>query len=187
MIGTATGSGRLVITLCNYSKYQDIQDNGGMAAGTATGTKVGQSWDLKEQGNKLTIEEEPRGSSNYRSKMRVSENDFLIWWKAYPRKTAKLAAEKSWQAAVKRGVDPAHLLQAALAYAAHPPVEQQYIPHPSTWLNQGRYDDSPEAPDAHTSRDSDDWLGTANGHASHDNGYRNPLARAAAEARRNRS
>lgn len=62
MIGTDTGTGRLVITICNYAKYQDRGDAAGTGVGTATGTAAGQQRDLKEQGNKGTIEEEPYGS-----------------------------------------------------------------------------------------------------------------------------
>lgn len=62
MIETESGTGRLIITICNYAKYQDLKDQSGTATGTATGTAAGQQRDIKEQGNKGTIEEEPIGS-----------------------------------------------------------------------------------------------------------------------------
>lgn len=62
MIETHTGTGRLIVTICNYSKYQDVSEQAGTATGTPTGTAAGQQRDTKEQENKGTIEEEPIGS-----------------------------------------------------------------------------------------------------------------------------
>ncbi|PKR57492.1 hypothetical protein [Thalassospira lohafexi] len=45
MIRTATGTGQLVITVCNYDKYQAEQEESGTATGTATGTAAGQQRD----------------------------------------------------------------------------------------------------------------------------------------------
>jgi hypothetical protein len=70
---------------------------------------------------------------------------FDRFWKAYPRKVGKAAAVKSWKAAINRGADPEQMATAAEAFriqSAH--TEKQYIPHPSTWLSQGRYEDEPE-------------------------------------------
>jgi hypothetical protein len=52
MIETETGTGRAVITICNYARYQDLSDDGGTVTGTPTGTAAGQQRDTKEQGNK---------------------------------------------------------------------------------------------------------------------------------------
>jgi hypothetical protein len=46
MIGTLSGPNGLVITICNYDKYQDVQQ----ARGTDAGTVAGQSRDTQEQG-----------------------------------------------------------------------------------------------------------------------------------------
>ena len=43
MIGTSTDDGQLVITICNYDRYQSIDDNGEVSTGTASGTRTGQS------------------------------------------------------------------------------------------------------------------------------------------------
>jgi hypothetical protein len=66
MIETESGTGRLLITICNYDKYQDISDIHGTATGTQSGTAAGQQRDIKEQGNKETIDKEPNGSSSKR-------------------------------------------------------------------------------------------------------------------------
>ena len=66
---------------------------------------------------------------------------------AYPRKVGKQGAVKAIQRAATRHPMPA-LLQAVIAYAtavkAWPASEKQYVPHPQTWFNQGRYEDDPK-------------------------------------------
>lgn len=76
----------------------------------------------------------------------VKQQKFDEFWKVYPRKVGKLAAKKAWGR-----IKPAPGLYDKILLA----VEQQkknlqwqrdngqYIPHPSTWLNQGRWDDEP--------------------------------------------
>ena len=62
MIERATGQGRSIITICNYSNYQDFSNEPGQATGQATGQQSDSYRTTKEQGNKGTIEEEPNGS-----------------------------------------------------------------------------------------------------------------------------
>lgn len=67
--------------------------------------------------------------------------EFDAWWQHYPNKVAKDAAARAYAAAVKRGATPAELA-AGLARAVWP-ADPNYIPHPSTWLNGGRWKDQP--------------------------------------------
>jgi hypothetical protein len=75
---------------------------------------------------------------------------FLAWWDAYPRKVGKLAALRAWERAWARvgGPAPHQTLQAAcVAFAAASSGgDPQYLPHPSTWLNQGRWEDPEPMP-----------------------------------------
>lgn len=72
---------------------------------------------------------------------------FERFWSSYPRKVAKDAAWLVWQ---KRKPDDALTAQmiAAVLEQTHSPQWQkdggQFIPHPRTWLNQGRWQDGPE-------------------------------------------
>lgn len=70
--------------------------------------------------------------------------DFEAFWRAYPRKSGKLAAGKAYATAIKRGVDPQIMLAAASAYAASPGRDPDFTKHASTWLNAGCYDDQIE-------------------------------------------
>ena len=84
------------------------------------------------------LQEKARARESVKSKIGFAE-----FWAAYPRRTGKLAAEKAFAMAIKRGTTADHIVEAATRYAANPPDDPQFIPHPATWLNQGRYDDEP--------------------------------------------
>jgi uncharacterized protein YdaU (DUF1376 family) len=66
--------------------------------------------------------------------------DFDDFWAAYPRKVGKDAARKAFASALKRA-SVADI--AAGLNAARWPSERQFIPHPATWLNAGRWQDDP--------------------------------------------
>jgi len=81
---------------------------------------------------------------------------FVAWWELYPRKVGKLKAAKAYEAAVKlikaeRLCETSdaykRLLDAVYAFANSDKGrgDRQFIPHPIKWLNEGRYDDDPEA------------------------------------------
>lgn len=67
MIETETGTGRLLITICNYEKYQEVGGKTGTPRGTRNGTRAGQQRDIKEEGNK-GIREEANASSGARAR-----------------------------------------------------------------------------------------------------------------------
>jgi hypothetical protein len=63
---------------------------------------------------------------------------FDIFWAAYPRKTAKGTAEKSW----KKIRPDEQLLEEILAAVAKQKstwTDPKFIPHPATWLNAKRW------------------------------------------------
>lgn len=75
--------------------------------------------------------------------------EFVRFWVLYPRKVAKPVALKSYKRArLDTPVeDIAHGLRAQLPELLA--RERAHVPHPSTWLNQRRWEDAPE--DASTS------------------------------------
>lgn len=73
---------------------------------------------------------------------------FEVFWKTYPRRQGKGAARKSFTGAVGNGADPRMLIESAAAYAQNCRnigKEAQFIPYPSVWLNQERWEDELEA------------------------------------------
>lgn len=73
---------------------------------------------------------------------------FESWWEGYPRKTGKAAAAKAYDKARKSATADelmAGLVNACAVWTADR-TEARFIPHPATWLNQGRWDDEQPAP-----------------------------------------
>ena len=70
---------------------------------------------------------------------------FEEFWSKYPRKVAKRAAQKAWNK-----LSPSEQMSAVEALEAHnryyrvKGTGQDFIPHPATWLNQGRWEDELE-------------------------------------------
>ncbi len=84
---------------------------------------------------------------------------FAEFWEAYPRKTAKDDARKAWMKATKRA-KPAEIM-AGLARATFDQREfPRFVPHPTTWLNRGQWQDEGGAPP------TDQLTGTARARAA---------------------
>jgi hypothetical protein len=91
------------------------------------------------------------------STLRYRES-FAIFWAAYPRKVGKIAAEKAFAKAARAAGNPEAVLAglARATFAADP----QYVPHPATWLNQGRWADEPD-PAPPLAKESRPWENTS--------------------------
>ena len=77
---------------------------------------------------------------------------FEDFWAVYPKTpTGKQAAKRAWDKAVKIA-SPSFIVDGARRFAADPNLpskaEEQFIPHASTWLNAGRWEDGPLPPRA---------------------------------------
>lgn len=75
-------------------------------------------------------------------------DDFEYFWKLYPRPVGKGVAFRSWQRLSmpqKRKAYAALVRQLADLKAKSRSPRGNICPHPSTWINQGRFDDEPEA------------------------------------------
>jgi len=72
----------------------------------------------------------------------------LIIYNYYPRKVGRTKALASIIKCLMEGEDPVLMRNATRKYAecvaSWPEEEKRYIPHPSTWFNQGRFMDDPE-------------------------------------------
>jgi hypothetical protein len=74
-------------------------------------------------------------------------NPFEEFWNLYPRRIAKKAALKSYLRALK-DTTHAKIIEGVKRYASYcntKGTEPQFIAHPATWLNQGRWDDELDA------------------------------------------
>ncbi len=71
MIETEAGHGKLIITICNYGKYQDATKPKRDTSGTPNGTAAGHERDIKEPVNQITKEDTPlppKGAGKSRAK-----------------------------------------------------------------------------------------------------------------------
>ncbi|WP_318744805.1 MULTISPECIES: helix-turn-helix domain-containing protein [unclassified Corynebacterium] len=86
-----------------------------------------------------------KGSQTHNLSERESRSDrFDEFWDAYPRKVGKKKARAKFAAAVKAAGDAQRVIDGAQRLAADPNLpEKQFIPHPTTWLERGGWDDEP--------------------------------------------
>lgn len=72
--------------------------------------------------------------------------DFKTFWTSYPRKVGKEAAFKAWGRAKRKPPLPDVLaaVEAAKATEQWQRDNGNFIPHPATWINQGRWHDEHE-------------------------------------------
>jgi len=71
---------------------------------------------------------------------------FEAFWKFYPRKTGKILASKAFTKATK-ATAPSHIIEGVRRLAVDPNLpEKKFIPHPTTWLARGGWDDEPFPP-----------------------------------------
>lgn len=95
----------------------------------------------------LTINQEPVDQKT--PAQAPAEELFPKFWKLYPNKKGKAAAEKAWKK-LKVTDDLFTLIAQGLAKQCVSPGwtkdNGQYIPHPATWLNGKRWEDEVQAP-----------------------------------------
>jgi hypothetical protein len=84
----------------------------------------------------------------------LSHRAFEEFWKRYPRKVGKLAAKRKWDALNPGPIVIAQIMD-TLAWQIEEWTDPRFIPHPATWLFQGRYLDERPAVQA---EDSESYL-----------------------------
>jgi hypothetical protein len=76
---------------------------------------------------------------------------FDRFWAVYPLKVKKGYARQCWDRALRRAkVSPETIIRGAVRYRDDPNRSDEYTAHPSSWLNQDRWDDAPLPPRART-------------------------------------
>lgn len=81
------------------------------------------------------------------------EEQFTRFWAAYPKKVGKQAARKAWDKLKPDEVLIAQMLEALEWQRGTQSWQKdngQYIPHPSTWLNNRRWEDEPPLQNGNT-------------------------------------
>lgn len=104
---------------------------------TAGDSTVEQPTDIKKTTNK---EQQDKEQVNPQTSF---EDDFLKFWKLYPRKMEKIAARAAFDKAAKK-FGPLVILAGVDRLACDPNLpDKAFIPYPATWLNAGGWGDEP--------------------------------------------
>lgn len=155
------GSGGIVVRICNWKEVEEdraeeiiqislsIDRKSGSADPGGKHRFSGSYKSLTSSSNKITNPNKrgntPKGAqARAREEDKIHPSQFDTFWASYPRKVGALAAKKAWEKACKMKNRPT--LQEVLdAIKLQSQTEQwqdkRFIPHPSTWLNQGRWMD----------------------------------------------
>lgn len=83
-------------------------------------------------------------SSNSKLDKKAIDEKFAEFWSVYPRREAKKGAQARFARAIKDGVDPEVIVSGAKRYAAYLSStgrDRDMTKLPTTWLNQGCWDD----------------------------------------------
>jgi len=131
MIARRTGTGFLVITICNYDKFQGQLIKSGTQPGTATGTQAG-----TQPGTNINKRIKDKENNTYTA-------EFELFWTAYPLKKAKADAAKAFMKAANK-VTLDEILKGVVAYCGEintKGTKPEHIAHAATWLNGSRWSD----------------------------------------------
>jgi hypothetical protein len=134
-----------------------LQESGYLIRNTIRNEKnqiEGSEWILQdpfEKSENLTLENQSENltSENLALKKTIYKEDnrkdiidaFEKFWLVYPRKIGKAAALKAFEKAAKKR-EPAYIIAYVISWCNQGNLPDiQYIPHPTTWLNQERWED----------------------------------------------
>ena len=78
---------------------------------------------------------------NHPNKPSNETPEFDLFWKSYPIKVGKAAAQKAWMKAIKVET-PEVIIAGAIRYADDPNRHPSFTAHAATWLNAHRWNDS---------------------------------------------
>lgn len=78
------------------------------------------------------------------AKLHSSADDFELFWSKYPRLVAKLEAMKAFDQMLHAGHLADEIIKGAECFkeqCRRESTEKKFVPHPATWLRQGRWMD----------------------------------------------
>ena len=141
---------KTLIKVINYAKYQDVpNDDAQLTAQLNAQVNAQQS---TQQHAQLTAQQSTHNrtiinqNKPYKPLNQYIHQWFDEFWKAYPRKEGKQNAMKAFEKmctnedtykAIMDGLQK----RVKLDWSRRPAEEKKFIPHPSSWLNQSRWND----------------------------------------------
>lgn len=126
-IDTQAGRGSTLISIKNWESYQETDTQASAERALYKEKRIKN----KEFIIKKTIAK----------KEKMTSSDFGEFWETYPRKVGKAASERKFLS-LDRGLKDKILRSLEMQKMTW--EDPKFIPHPTTWLNQGRWDDEVE-------------------------------------------
>lgn len=130
------GGVNFTITCPNLLKYRDEYNRKSVKTPDKLRTNSGQCQEQEQIQKQIQIQNKDKKPNADKSAEYSPE--FEIFWKAYPKKQGKRAAEKSFLKAIKK-TDLQTLAKAIEVYKKSDTVLRGFVCHPSTWLNEERW------------------------------------------------
>lgn len=127
MIRTQVGTRGTIVTICNYSKYQDSKTQVGTLDRSEVGTDTGTN---KKEDNKY---------NEYNKDNKVYISEFETLWQSYPTtrpKGSKKEALKKYTNIRKKGTNHEEIKNGIERYAKYCQATTCYNQHFTTWINQ---------------------------------------------------
>lgn len=135
---TASNAGKASARAKALKKQQELNERS---------TTVDDSF--QRNGNHIDTDTDTDTDKNNKNTPPAADDLFPKFWKLYPNKKGKAAAEKAWKK-LKVTDDLFALIAQGLAKQCVSPGwtkdNGQFIPHPATWLNGKRWDDEVQTP-----------------------------------------
>ena len=138
----------------------DLAGSGKPASGKPASGNSGRIRRLYSKKTKeiTSLSQEDHAQTSGSSEREPRSDRFDEFWDAYPRKVGKKKARAKFAAAVKAAGDVQRVIDGARRLAADPNLPERsdpdwrFVPHPTTWLNEGRWDDEEPLPSRAPSR-----------------------------------
>ncbi|SEG61203.1 hypothetical protein [Bosea lathyri] len=161
MIDTRSDTGVLVISICNYDKYQRVSLPGDTPSDTPADTlPIHDRYKVEDKENKELDNTSDLAGKSTEAKQPIgkpskaaSDDAFERFRAAYPKRKGvdpRANAKKRFDAKVKGGADPERIIAGAKAFAAAEAKRgaegTEFIPHSATWLNRDGWEDHFDAP-----------------------------------------
>ncbi|CAB4195614.1 Protein of unknown function DUF1376 [uncultured Caudovirales phage] len=131
---------------CDYElvKYHSKADSARKANTKRWGSKTDLKTDLKSDADQIPTREPKNPRTKKPTPLASEVGGFDTFWAAYPKKVAKPEAKKAWTN-LKPDQELIARILTALTETKRTPdwtrEQGRFVPHPSTWINQQRWED----------------------------------------------
>jgi len=166
MLATRKATRGFIISIPNYKRYQNISNYRSDSRGDLKATQKRHRSDTinKNEKNEKNTPLPPNvtDGDNCQQETKYKGEFFERFWAVYPRKVGKQKCRQIWKRLKPSAELTEQIIKAVQAYKRTDQWQEdngKFIPHPATWLNQGRWEDE-IAVKPEPQKGDPDWLPT---------------------------